>query len=93
MKSSNATCQIVLNDTLLKDKYLLKKYSFLLISAAELHWSPSIWGTTVNEFDPQRFVKYQQPRLPKIAPSAFRGFGGGPALCDHLNGSIIYFTI
>lgn len=80
MKSTNATGRIVLNDTLLKDRYLLKKDSFVLVPAAELHWNPSIWGTTVNEFDPQRFVNDQQPRTTKSS-SAFRGFGGGSALC------------
>lgn len=81
VKSVNLTGRMVLSDTLLKDRYLLKKDSFLLIPAAELHWSPSIWGATVNEFDPQRFVNDGRPGLPKIAPSASQGFGGGSALC------------
>lgn len=81
VKSTNATGRVVLSDTLLEDRYLLKKGSFLLLPAAELHWSPSIWGATVDEFDPQRFMSDQQPGLPKVAPSALRGFGGGSAMC------------
>ena len=78
MQSANAAGRIVLKDTLLDGRYLLKKDSVLLIPAAELHTNSAVWGPTVNEFDPKRFMKQGGPKIPA---SAFRAFGGGTALC------------
>lgn len=73
-RAFGATTRLVLEDTLLNDRYLLKKGGVLQMPSYSIHTDPKIWGPTVNDFDPRRFLKKQQP-------GSFRGFGGGSTLC------------
>ncbi|KAL2045337.1 hypothetical protein N7G274_002420 [Stereocaulon virgatum] len=80
----------VMHDTLLENRYLLKKGGMVLMPSVVVHSDPSLWGPSVNEFNHRRFLrpspsangttsKKQQHRTPP--PSAFRAFGGGTTLC------------
>ncbi|CCD53867.1 putative cytochrome p450 protein [Botrytis cinerea BcDW1] len=68
--------RIVLQDTMLDDKYLLKKDSFIFMPNRAYHFDESSWGTDVDNFDAHRFMKSKP-----YQPGAFRGFGGGINLC------------
>lgn len=81
LQSTNAAGRMVLEDTMLSHKYLLRKGSMLLIPAAELHNKSSVWGPSVDDFDPYRFVENTEQGKSKIPASAYRAFGGGSALC------------
>lgn len=65
----------VMEDTLLNNKYLLKKDSVLLIPGALIHSDP-VWGTNAKEFNPRRFLKDTNTK-----PGAYRAWGGGQTLC------------
>lgn len=77
--ASGTGARIVVEDTLLDDRYLLKKGSFIFMPNQSYHFDPSAWGPTVNEFDAHRFIKSQDQK--PHHPGAFRGFGGGANLC------------
>lgn len=73
---SGTGSRIVLEDTMLDEKYLLKKSSFVFMPNHSYHFDRSSWGPTVNDFDAHRFMNA------KSHPSGtFRGFGGGVNLC------------
>ncbi len=81
----------VMHDTLLENRYLLKKDSMILMPSMVVHSDPRLWGHTVDDFHHRRFLrpspsvngaksnKQQQHKAPP--PSAFRAFGGGTTLC------------
>ena len=90
------SARLVLEDTMLADRYLLRKNSVVQIAGGVVHHSTKIWGPDADTFKPERFlvhphtsqeVQQSQPRstalpLPKGVPSAaFRAFGGGNVLC------------
>jgi cytochrome P450 len=80
MQSTNASGRAVLEDTWIDNQYFLKKDSILLIPSAELHNNAAIWGSTFDQFDPQRFVKKKKEGS-KVPASAYRAFGGGASIC------------
>ena len=71
-----------MQDTLLDNKYLLKKGATVLMPSIVIHTDPSVWGEEVETFDHKRFLK-NNPTSKRKAPSsaAFRAFGGGSTLC------------
>lgn len=83
----------VMHDTLLDNRYLLKKDNMILMPGVVVHSDPNVWGPTVNQFNHRRFLRtppsekgtkldqkqLQEPKLPH--PSTFRAFGGGTTLC------------
>ncbi|MCJ1294630.1 hypothetical protein MMC34_006188 [Xylographa carneopallida] len=76
----------IAEDTLLADRYLLKKDSIVQMPSAVVHADPAVWGLSFAIFDPRRFLKIQHPRggdnhPAKLHPAAFRAFGGGSTLC------------
>lgn len=83
--STGAAARIVLKDTIIEDKYHLRKDALVFLPSPDLHRSASIWGPTVDEFDPYRFLSKRAPsdyvgRLP-VSVSAYRAFGGGASVC------------
>ena len=80
VQSTNASGRVVLQDTLLENRYLLKKDSILLIPSAELHNDASVWGPSYKEFDPWRFAN-RRAKGAKQPASAYRAFGSGDAVC------------
>ena len=82
VRSTNASGRMVTRDTMLNNHYLLRANSTVLIPSASVHNDTSVWGATVDQFDPYRFVKNGDSQ-PLLQPaSAYRAFGGGAALCS-----------
>jgi hypothetical protein len=95
LHSDVLSSRVVTTDTVLQDKYFLRKGSVLQISGGIMHADARIWGHNVNEFCPERFLNSPNGQLssgPKrdgsttekqqpVHPAAFRAFGGGATLC------------
>jgi cytochrome P450 len=79
--SENFSTRLVKADTMLADKYFLKKDSVVQIAGGVIHADKDIWGEDVQSFNPRRFLKQQEGRQNAIHPAAFRAFGGGKTLC------------
>lgn len=75
--------RMVIEDTLLDGKYLLKKGTPLHLPAKSIHRDPSIWGSDASEYDPYRFVPASATGEPKTkpVPTAFLPWGAAPWLC------------
>lgn len=83
-RSVGTSVRQVMEDTVLDDKWLLKKDCMIQMPSRVIHKDSSIWGSDVDEFNPRRFVKdepqkTQSGRRPNA--TAFRAFGGGTTLC------------
>ncbi len=70
--------RLVLKDTVIGDRYLLKKGSVVQVATGAIHADKSIWGPDAAEFNPRRFMASEQKG--KAAPSIFT-WGGGVTLC------------
>ncbi|TGJ81735.1 hypothetical protein E0Z10_g7020 [Xylaria hypoxylon] len=83
--SDNYSTRMVKEDTLLADRYFLKKGAVVQIAGGVIHSDQSIWGDNVDDFNPGRFLERKQQsgsmRQNQIHPAAFRAFGGGKTLC------------
>lgn len=84
VQSNTALARYLLKDTIIKDDggatYLLREGSTLVMPAAPIHLSESVWGPTAQTFDPTRFLKLKE-KGQRVVSSAWRAFGGGNALC------------
>ncbi|KAJ4158691.1 uncharacterized protein LMH87_009207 [Akanthomyces muscarius] len=78
--SENFSVRLIKEDTMLAEKYFLKKGAIVQISGGVIHSDKSIWGDDVDEFNPSRFLG-AKTRSGGFHPAAFRGFGGGKTLC------------
>ena len=81
-----ASSRLVLEDTWLDNKYLLKKNMFVQMPIAVMHSDPSVWGPDAHTFNARRFMKSDDDsNRGKFAAAksgaAYRPFGGGWALC------------
>ncbi|KAJ4420449.1 hypothetical protein N0V82_004326 [Gnomoniopsis sp. IMI 355080] len=56
VQSTSASARVVMEDTLLDGKYLLKKGNFVLSPSAVMHRDEKAWGPTAGKFDPRRFI-------------------------------------
>ena len=56
LHSDVLSSRVVTTDTLLQDKYFLRKGSVLQISGGIMHADAKIWGEDVDEFRPERFL-------------------------------------
>ncbi|KAJ4389621.1 hypothetical protein N0V93_007092 [Gnomoniopsis smithogilvyi] len=90
IQSTSASARVVMEDTVLDGKYLLKKDSFVLSPSAVMHKDEKSWGPTAGLFDPRRFVSQQDPpsdeqgkrqRQHRAPLSAHRTWGGGVNHC------------
>lgn len=79
VQSTNASGRVVLKDTIIEDRYVLKKGSILLIPSTELHNNVSVWGASYKDFDPQRFLSKRDGG--KRPASAYRAYGSGASVC------------
>lgn len=73
-----------MEDTVLDDKWLLKKDCMIQMPSRVIHKDNTVWGSDVDDFNPRRFQrdepqKTQSGRRPNA--TAFRAFGGGTTLC------------
>lgn len=77
--------RVAVEDHMLDGKYLIKKGGMIMIPARVQHHLPGVWGESVDEFDPRRFIRNKTATTggeeARHNPVAFRGFGGGTTLC------------
>lgn len=90
VQSTSASARVVMEDTVLDGKYLLKKDNFVLSPSAVMHKDENAWGPTAGQLDPRRFISQQQDqfdeqgkrrRQHKAPLSAHRTWGGGVNHC------------
>lgn len=92
--SENSSVRLVKEDTLLSDRYHLRKGSIVQIAGGAIHANQAIWGEDAESFNPRRFLSEESVRegtshkasgadraSRSFHPAAFRGFGGGKTLC------------
>ncbi|KAL7932692.1 cytochrome P450 [Trichoderma chlorosporum] len=92
--SENFSVRMIKEDTMLADRYFLKKGAVVQISGGAIHARSTIWGQDVDEFNPDRFLK-EKGKSDGFHPAAFRGFGGGKTLCpgrDFATNEILMFA-
>lgn len=73
--SSHSTGRMVVKDTLLNERYLLKEGAIVQMPGSSVHLDANIWGADVKEFKPRRFINSKVPAV------AFRAYGGGNTMC------------
>ena len=79
-RSCGVGARIILENTVLDNRYELKKGSYVMFDIRALHMHEPSWGPSSKDFDWRRFTKNNEQR--KIQRSgAFQGFGGGANLC------------
>ncbi|POS77356.1 hypothetical protein DHEL01_v204259 [Diaporthe helianthi] len=78
---TSISARVVQEDTVIDNKYLLKKDSMVIMPTRASHTDESIWGPTANQFDHKRFLKSTKEGGKRVSAAAFRGFGGGAVLC------------
>lgn len=81
VRSTNASGRMVMRDTVLNNMYFLRVGSTVLIPSVSVHNDTSIWGATVKQFDPYRFLQDENSQISLQPAYAYRAFGGGAALC------------
>ncbi|UKZ55224.1 hypothetical protein TrVGV298_009043 [Trichoderma virens] len=92
--SENFSVRMIKEDTMLADRYFLKKGAVVQISGGAIHAMSNIWGPDVDEFNPGRFLK-DKGKSDGFHPAAFRSFGGGKTLCpgrDFATNEILMFA-
>lgn len=55
------SARLVMEDTLVADRYLLKKNSVVQIAGGVLHHSTKIWGSDAEKFKPERYLTSVSP--------------------------------
>lgn len=76
----HASLRIVLEDTILDGRYLVKKGNHLQMPGAPIHHSTEFYGPDAAEFNPYRFVPTKEGRK-DLPGSAFLAWGAPPHLC------------
>ena len=78
-----AGARYVLEDTMLDDKFLLRKGMVVQMPMAVMHSDVAAWGEDVKEFQPRRFMKQKSTSKEgfKQNLTAYRPFGGGASMC------------
>ncbi|XXG95684.1 hypothetical protein Hte_001953 [Hypoxylon texense] len=92
--SDTYSTRLVKEDTLLANRYFLKKNAVVQIAGGVIHADRSIWGDDVDTFNYRRFLDNRREggggaaaaaaaaaKPNPIHPAAFRAFGGGKTLC------------
>ncbi|KAM0251279.1 hypothetical protein ACHAQJ_008270 [Trichoderma viride] len=92
--SENFSVRMIKEDTMLADRYFLKKGAVVQISGGAIHANSMIWGQDADKFNPDRFLK-EKSKGDGFHPAAFRAFGGGKTLCpgrDFATNEILMFV-
>ncbi|KAI0139710.1 cytochrome P450 [Pestalotiopsis sp. NC0098] len=79
LHSTSTATRMAMEDHQLDGKYLLKKGSTILMPSKVQHTNSAVWGTTVDDFNHNRFMR--EAGVKRVNPVAFRAFGGGTTLC------------
>ena len=74
----NATNRMVIEDTLLDNRYLLKKGGIVQMPSAPVHYNTKMWGPDATSFNARRFLKTNEVAASK---GAFKAWGGGATIC------------
>ena len=69
----------VLEDTVIGDRYVLKKGGILQIPGGIIHTDQNVWGQDADEFNPRRFLDVRNAE--STYTGSFRVFGGGATFC------------
>lgn len=77
-RSMGTSVREVMEDTYL-DQWLLKKGAMLQMPSRIIHQGANLWGSSVNDFNPRRFLPEEAKNRPRDV--CFRVFGGGKTLC------------
>lgn len=67
-----------IEDTVVGEGYKVKKGEIIILLLPMLHRDPSVWGTDVEAFKPERFSAKNFKKLP---PNAWKPFGNGARAC------------
>ncbi|KAL8792190.1 MAG: hypothetical protein Q9195_005212 [Heterodermia aff. obscurata] len=78
VRTHSASHRWVMEDTLLSDRFLMKKGNAIEMPGHVIHANASLWGNDANDFNPRRFMKSEGY---SIKAGSLRAFGGGKALC------------
>ncbi|KAI0378109.1 cytochrome P450 [Hypomontagnella monticulosa] len=76
--SMGTSVREVMEDTYL-DQWLLKKGAMLQMPSRIIHQDAGLWGSSVADFNPRRFLPEEKQNRPRDV--CFRAFGGGKTLC------------
>lgn len=79
-RSVNQSLRMVTEDTVLADRWLLRKGAFVQMPAHVLHRNRSIWGADADQFRPRRFMADDSSHV-RVPGRFLRSFGGGNVLC------------
>ncbi|KAI0178614.1 cytochrome P450 [Hypoxylon sp. FL1284] len=90
--SDTYSTRLVKEDTLLANRYFLKKNAVVQIAGGVIHADRRIWGDDVDSFNYRRFLAdgktgdkgaggEARANATAAHPAAFRAFGGGKTLC------------
>lgn len=88
LTSTTTGSRQVLADTMISDRYLLKKGAYISVEGSVLHYKDSIWGPDSGEFNARRFCGSRAGTRAdgkEIHSAAWRAFGGGDVLCPGRN--------
>lgn len=66
------------DETLLGDRYRVKKGDSVVVNLKGLHHDPAVWGNDHNEFRPERYLDGGFQNLP---PNSWKPFGNGLRAC------------
>jgi len=78
VRSNAAQLRVIYEDTMLNDSYLVKAGSVLVMPAAVINRSESMWGPDAHSFDPQHFITAGGKGS---KASGFMSFGAPPHMC------------
>ncbi|KAK8015477.1 hypothetical protein PG990_008773 [Apiospora arundinis] len=82
----HANIRKVTADTLIDNgRYLLRKGNYVQMAGSPIHYSQDVWGPTVREFDPYRFMEQRKKSKDASSfaphPSSHLAWGTPPHLC------------
>jgi cytochrome P450 len=83
-RTTTITLRHIIEDTMLGDKYLLKKGGLVSIPANAIGKRADVWGDSAGVFDPRRFLKADPAKANSKEPrrtGGFTAFGIAPVIC------------
>lgn len=83
-RTTTITLRYIIEDTLLGDRYLLKKGALASIPASAIGKRPNVWGGSATVFDPRRFLQADPSNAASKEPrrtGGFTAFGMAPVIC------------
>ncbi|KAL4984222.1 cytochrome P450 [Aspergillus falconensis] len=80
-RSTTAVTRVVMEDTVLADRYILKKGGVVSIPASAMGADDAVWGPdSAREFNPRRYMKEINGTNPRRT-GGFMTFGVSPTIC------------